>query len=179
MRWQQLYWVMYHLHLTTMYVLGTQCCLWLYGQFSVSYILHVSGASLTPTERCMRMMNSHAVLLNSVFWSHMISDHALKLLLHWLGFWSIYIQTSTVFGSYEWSYGPLFKTSLHRKLNWLACEPLWEFLPHELCSHGICHGRVSVCVCLTVCVCLWVCLSVCVCLSQVRVLLKWLNIVTH
>ena len=43
------------------------------------------------------------------------------------------------------------------------------FLPRELCSRGICHGRVSVCVS--------VCLSVC--LSQVGVLLKWLNVGTR
>ena len=39
------------------------------------------------------------------------------------------------------------------------------FLPHELCSRGICHGRVSVCLC--------------VCPSQVGVLLKWLNVGTR
>ena len=44
---------------------------------------------------------------------------------------------------------------------------LLRFLPRELCSRGICHGRVSVC------------LSVCVCPSQVGVLLKWLNVGTR
>ena len=37
-----------------------------------------------------------------------------------------------------------------------------HFLPCELCSRGICHSHVSMCLC--------------VCLSQVSVLLKWLNI---
>ena len=64
------------------------------------------------------------------------------------------------------------------------CDPIWHvssrsgeafartaihdftFLPRELCSRGICHGRVSVC--LSVCLC--------VCLSQVGFLLKRLNV---
>ena len=43
------------------------------------------------------------------------------------------------------------------------------FLPRELCSRGIRHGRVSVCLSV----------SVCLCLSQVGVLLKWLNVGTR